>query len=63
MTYIYATAEAATRLNVSERWLADQLRAKRFPGRKMAGKWQMTDDDDDDIAAAIATDIILQYVR
>lgn len=44
------TAEAATMLNVTEHWLLDQLRARRFAGRKMGGKWRMTDSD---IAAAI----------
>jgi excisionase family DNA binding protein len=42
MTGVYTTAEAATMLNVTERWLLDQLRARRFAGHKMGGKWRMT---------------------
>jgi hypothetical protein len=29
----------------SERWLIEQLRAGRFPGRKVGRHWRMTDDD------------------
>ena len=29
----------------SERWLIEQLRAGRFPGRKVARHWRMTEQD------------------
>ena len=50
MTGIYTIAEAAAKLKITERWLADPLRARRFPAHKMMGQWRMTDED---IAAAL----------
>lgn len=42
----YSVAEAAEQLGApSERWLVDQLRAGRFPGRKVGRRWRMTDSD------------------
>lgn len=42
----YSTAEAAKRMGApSERWLIDQLRSGRFPGRKIGRTWRMTDSD------------------
>lgn len=38
-------AEAAAAMGCTERWLADQLRANRFPARKLNGRWRMTDAD------------------
>jgi hypothetical protein len=29
----------------SLRWMADQIRAKRFPARKVRGHWRMSDED------------------
>jgi hypothetical protein len=37
--------QAAAKLNCSERWLADNLRAGRFPGKKIMRKWMLTADD------------------
>jgi hypothetical protein len=42
----YSTAEATERIGApSERWLVEQLRAGRFPGRKIGRHWRMTDQD------------------
>lgn len=42
----YSITEAAERIGApSERWLIDQLRAGRFPGRKVGRRWRMTDSD------------------
>ncbi len=38
-------SQAAAKLNCSERWLADNLRAGRFPAKKIARKWFLDDDD------------------
>jgi excisionase family DNA binding protein len=45
-------AEVAELMAVSERWLIQQLRANRFPGRKIGRHWRMTDND---ILAALDT--------
>jgi hypothetical protein len=37
--------EAAAELHCSERWLADNLRAGRFPAKKIGRKWVVSDDD------------------
>jgi hypothetical protein len=37
--------QAAEKIGCSPRWLADGLRAGRFPGHKVARKWRLTDDD------------------
>ncbi len=29
----------------SERWVIEQLRSGRFPGRKMGRRWRMTEED------------------
>jgi hypothetical protein len=36
---------AAKQIGCKPRWLADQLRAGRFPARKIANHWRMTADD------------------
>jgi excisionase family DNA binding protein len=41
----HSTAEAAEQIGCSERWLIEQLRANRFPGRKVGRHWRMTDRD------------------
>lgn len=46
----HTLTDAADVMGCSERWLTDQLRARRFPGRKINGHWRMTDED---IAAAL----------
>jgi hypothetical protein len=38
-------SQAAAKLHCSERWLADNLRSHRFPGKKIARKWVLTEDD------------------
>lgn len=37
--------QAAAELRCSERWLADNLRAGRFPAKKIGRKWMLGDDD------------------
>jgi hypothetical protein len=37
--------QAAAKLQCSERWLADNLRSGRFPAKKIARKWMLSDDD------------------
>jgi hypothetical protein len=38
-------AQAAAEIGSTERWLADQLRAGRFPGKKIGRKWKFSEDD------------------
>jgi hypothetical protein len=37
--------QAAAQLHCSERWLADNLRAGRFPAKKINRKWLLSADD------------------
>jgi hypothetical protein len=37
--------QAAAELHCSERWLADNLRAGRFPAKKIGRKWMLSDED------------------
>jgi hypothetical protein len=46
---VYDLDEASAKLGKSERWLADKLRARRFPGRKVGRTWKLTQDDLDEI--------------
>lgn len=46
---IFDIAAAASLIGSSQRWLADQLRAGRFPGRKVARRWYLTAEDLDEI--------------
>jgi hypothetical protein len=42
----HSTADVAGQMmGCSERWLIEQLRANRFPGRKVGRHWRMTDQD------------------
>lgn len=42
----HSTAKAANEMGApSERWLVEQLRAGRFPGRKIGRSWRMTEGD------------------
>ena len=42
----YSTAEATEQIGApSERWLIGQIRAGRFPARKVGRSWRMTDED------------------
>jgi hypothetical protein len=38
-------AQAAAEIGASERWLADNLRAGRFPAKKIGRRWKLSDDD------------------
>jgi Helix-turn-helix domain len=38
-------SQAAAALHCSERWLTDNLRAGRFPAKKIGRKWVLSDDD------------------
>jgi hypothetical protein len=38
-------ARAATEIGSTERWLADQLRAGRFPAHKIGRRWMLSEDD------------------
>jgi excisionase family DNA binding protein len=37
--------EAAALIPCTPRWLANQIRAKRIPARKIGGHWRMTEGD------------------
>lgn len=46
MNKTYSTREATEIIGApSERWLIEQLRAARFPGRKVARRWRLTEED------------------
>ena len=42
---LYTVAEAAALMQCRERWLLMQLRAGRFPARKVQRQWRMSDAD------------------
>ena len=44
-------SQAAARIPCSERWLADNLRAGKFPAHRLGRKWMLSDED---IAAILA---------
>jgi hypothetical protein len=44
-TLTCSLAEAAAAIPCTERWVADGLRAGRFPGRKIVNQWRLTDED------------------
>ncbi|QFP94834.1 excise [Mycobacterium phage Marshawn] len=41
----YPLADVARRIPCSERWLTEQVRAGRLPGRKIGRHWRMTQAD------------------
>ncbi|ALF00482.1 excise [Mycobacterium phage BoostSeason] len=41
----YPVADVARRIPCSERWLTEQIRAGRIPGRKVGRHWRMTEAD------------------
>lgn len=43
--FLFTLDQTAQRLGCKPRWLADQLRARRFPGHKVGRKWMLTEDD------------------
>jgi Helix-turn-helix domain len=46
MSRTYSLAEAAEIVGApSKRWLIQQLRSGRFPGRKIGRHWRMTEQD------------------
>jgi hypothetical protein len=51
---LFTLDQTATVLGCKPRWLADQLRARRFPGRKVARKWMLSEDDLDEIVRRCA---------
>ena len=38
-------SQAAEKLGCSPRWLADNLRSRRFPAKKIGRRWMLDDDD------------------
>ncbi len=52
----HAIADAADVIGCSERWLTEQLRSGRFPGRKVGRQWRMTDEDVRDALGICAND-------
>ena len=56
--FLYTAKQAAAELGCSQRWLADQLRARRFPARKIARTWMFSQDDLEAIVALCAIDPI-----
>jgi hypothetical protein len=42
---LFDLGQAAAQLHCSERWLADNLRAGHFPGKKIMRKWVLSVDD------------------
>lgn len=45
----YSLDEVADGLGCTARWLIEQVRAGKFPGRKIARGWRFTESDVDDI--------------
>jgi excisionase family DNA binding protein len=45
---MHTIEEAAEQLGCTPRWYADQLRAGRFPGHKIGGKWRLSGQDIED---------------
>jgi hypothetical protein len=43
--FLLDLSQAAVELHCSERWLADNLRAGRFPAKKIGRRWMLSDDD------------------
>ncbi|AHB79579.1 excise [Mycobacterium phage Validus] len=43
----FPLADVARRIPCSERWLTEQVRAGRIPGRKVGRSWRMTQADID----------------
>lgn len=57
-TPTYSTADVAERImGCSDRWLIEQLRAGRFPGRKIGRHWRMTDQDIADALAVCSNNV------
>ena len=53
-TPLFTLDQTATVLGCQPRWLADQLRARRFPGRKIGRRWMLSEDDLDEIVRRCA---------
>lgn len=51
----HSLPDAAARIPCSVDWLRRQLADRRFVGRKVAGRWRLTDDDIAAIIDACAT--------
>jgi hypothetical protein len=52
--FLFTLDQTAALLGCKPRWLADQLRARRFPGRKVGRKWMLSEDDLDEIVRRCA---------
>ena len=52
----YSIAEVAASFNCSPRWLTEQVRAGRFPAKKICKRWRMTDQDIADALDICAND-------
>lgn len=51
---LFTLYQAAAILGCTPKWLADQLRAHRFPARKIGRKWMLSEDDLDEIVRRCA---------
>lgn len=51
---LFTLYQAAAILGCTPKWLADQLRARRFPARKVGRKWMLSEDDLDEIVRRCA---------
>lgn len=47
--FLLNVEQASVALGCTPKWLADQLRARRFPGRKIGRKWMLSGEYVDEI--------------
>lgn len=52
----YSIVEVAASFNCTPRWLTEQVRAGRFPAKKIGRHWRMTDQDIADALDICAND-------
>jgi excisionase family DNA binding protein len=52
----YSVDELAAALDCTPRWLVEQVRARRFPARKIARHWRFTEQDVAEIFAVCSND-------
>lgn len=53
----YSLGEVAGALGCSRRWVMDQVRAGKFPARKIARHWRFTESDVQSILALCANNV------
>jgi len=53
----YSLSEVAEGLGCTRRWLIEQVRAGKFPARKIARHWRFTESDVTDIFALCANEV------